>query len=107
VLVRSLAVEPESRYAKVSMFDEPRIAALEALGDDVAFALTAVVQHGSNSPYALGEVTNLPDDLCRSAVSLCLDRGYVVRAGDGRIEVSVHWWAPMIRYLRRKHFLYQ
>ncbi|GAB4565045.1 MAG: hypothetical protein Tsb0020_15640 [Haliangiales bacterium] len=105
--LRSLVPDEESRTARVHLFAAPRMQALEALSDDMAFVLTAVVEHENIDVDELAAVSNLSPDFCRFAVDYCCEHGYLVLdPSTARVRLSIHWQQSIIRYLRRRHLLY-
>ncbi|MCG8418036.1 MAG: hypothetical protein MJE77_08860 [Proteobacteria bacterium] len=105
--LRSLVPDPQKRRVRVHLFASPRIEELEKLPDDIAFVLTAVVEHENMTASELVTVSNLPEQFCRFALRYCRDRGYMWRSPrTGRTKLSVHWQQPIIRYLKRKNLLY-
>ncbi len=105
--LRSLVPDEETRTARVHLFAAPRIQALEALSDDMAFVLTAVVEHENINVDELAAVSNLSPDFCRFAVDYCCEHGYLVlNSSTARVRLSIHWQQSIIRYLRRRHLLY-
>ena len=103
----SVVPDPERRRVRVQLFAAPRIAELEALSDDMAFVLTAVVEHENITVDELVAISNVPADFCRFALSYCREHGYLWQSlATGRIRLSTHWQQSIIRYLKRRHFLY-
>lgn len=99
--------DPDRRWVRVHLFAAPRMEALEALSDDMAFVLTAVVEHENITVDELIAISNLPADFCRFALSYCQEHGYLWQTlATGRIRLSTHWQQSIIRYLKRRHFLY-
>ena len=103
--LRSLVPDPAGKSVRVHLFAAPRIEELQALPDDIAFVLTAVVEHESASAAELATITNLPEPLCRFAVHYGVERGYLEGVGD-RVKVSALWQQTVFTYLKRKHLLY-
>ncbi|WP_428261846.1 hypothetical protein [Haliangium sp.] len=105
--LRSLVPDPDKPRVRVHLFAAPRIEELEELSDDMAFVLTAVVEHENLDADELTAVSNLPADFCRFALDYCCEHGYLREGGgSGRFRLATHWQQPIIRYLKRRHFLY-
>jgi hypothetical protein len=103
--LRSLVPEAGGRSVRVHLFAAPRIEELEALPDDIAFVLTAVIEHERLSGVELATVTDLPLGLCQFAVRYGIERGYL-HESRGRVAVSPLWRQTVQIYLKRKHLLY-
>lgn len=105
--MRSLVPEVDKRRASVHLFAAPKVESLEKLPDDLAFVLTAVVEHENITPAELAETSNMSIEFCRFALRLCRERGYLWRnPTTGRVALSMHWQKTIVRYLTRKGFLY-
>ncbi len=103
--LRSLIPDPDSHSVRVHLFGAPRIEELEKLSDDLAFVLTAVVEHASANANELAEITNISLHRCRFALRLGRERGYLVSRGP-RVVISPLWYQTIRTYLKRKHLLY-
>ena len=103
--LRSLVPQDSGRAVRVHLFAAPQIEELEKLPDDIAFALTAIVEHESANVAELAEITNLPLPMCRFAVRYGRERGYLEQSGK-RIAISPLWRHTIMTYLKRKHLLY-
>lgn len=103
--LRSLVPDAENMSVRVHLFAAPRIEELQALPDDIAFVLTAVVEHHNATATELATITNLSKQICRFAVNFCVERGYLTRDG-GRVSLSPLWQQTVYIYLKRKHLLY-
>jgi energy-coupling factor transporter ATP-binding protein EcfA2 len=110
--LRSLVPDTEGKSVRVHLFAAPRIDELQALSDDIAFVLTAIVEHQNATPSELAVITNLPEALCRFAVQYGCERGYLDRLptpggpGGERVSLSPLWQQTVFTYLKRKHLLY-
>ncbi|MBT8496277.1 MAG: AAA family ATPase, partial [Deltaproteobacteria bacterium] len=102
--LKSLAVDDKT--ARVRLFSTPPIDELEALRDEAAFTLAALVEHENLNATELSLITNLPKDRARFLLQLCHDKGILKSPEVGRFEVSTHWQVAVYRYLRRKNLLY-
>lgn len=105
--LRSIMPDPEARSVRVHLFAAPQIDELEQLPDDIAFILTAVAEHERVTAEELATIVNMPLELCRFALRYGREHGYLSRdRSTGRSRLSSQWQQPIIRYLKRKHFLY-
>lgn len=104
--LRSLLVD-DDKNARVRLFTTPSMSDLEALTDEVAFALTAIVEHENVNASELAVITHLHRDRARFLLQLCRDRGFLYYdSATGRFSTSTHWQIAITRYLKRKNLLY-
>ncbi len=103
--LRSLVPDGEQRF-RVRLFKGPVPDDLEHLQEQSRFVLNAVVSHGMLSLEEAVRVLQYTPDECRSILELLRARGYLV-LDEGRYRPTNHWDRAVVRYLRRKHLLYQ
>jgi len=92
--------------ARVRLFKGPVPDDLEHLQEQSRFVLNSVVSHGMLSLDEAVQVLQYTPDQCLSILELLRARGYLALDGD-RYRVTNHWDRAVVRYLRRKHLLYQ
>lgn len=83
----------------------PTADALEALAERSRFVLTAVMTHEDLTITEAARVTHFSVAACEVALEGLRLNGVLERDG-GPYRVSPFWQRAVVRYLRRKHFLY-
>jgi len=105
--LRSIVPDEEKKRVRVHLFASPNMTELEALSDNIAFVLAAIVEHENVTADELATICNLPPEFCRFALRYLREGGYLKRdRATGRTYLSFYWQQTVIRFLKRKHLLY-
>ena len=102
--LRSL-VPGEGKQVRVRLFKGPVPDQLEGLAEQSRFVLGAVVAHEELTLAEATLVLQYPEQVCLSSLEQLRARRYLQYV-DGRYRVDPLWDRAAVRYLRRKHLLY-
>lgn len=76
-------------------------------GDSLMFVYAAIVSHENLSGDEIVAVTDLSENVVRSALKAGQDAGFIYKGEDSRYRVVPMWYRTVINQLNRKNLLHE